>query len=159
MHNGDMESPIAGSPVAQIAFAFRDIEAAKERFAALLGLPVPPTIYTDSGTAVNADHRGVPTDAKAKLAFFNLPNLQIELIEPIGDDSAWAEGMIQNGEGFHHIAFWTENATAVDEHLQGNGMARMQRGDMGDGQYVYYDGRPQHGMIIEVLEKVRTPLA
>jgi hypothetical protein len=154
-----MDNPIAGSPVAQIAFVFKDIEAAKLKFASMLGLPVPNTIYTEPGSVVNADHRGIPTDAKAKLAFFQLPNVQIELIEPISDDSAWAEGLIQNGEGFHHIAFWTENATAVDAHLKAEGMDRMQRGDMGDGQYVYYDGRPDHGLIVEVLEKVRTPLS
>lgn len=149
-----MESPFQNLPVAQIAFMYRDIEAAKERFAALLGQPVPPTIVTQPGDEVNADYRGTPTKAAAKLAFFHLPNVQIELIEPIGDDSAWAE----NPEGFHHIAFWVEGADQADQHLKSLGAERMQRGDMGEGQYVYYDVRKTHGMIIELLEKVRTPL-
>ena len=36
-------------------------------------------------------YRGKPSDAKAKLTFFQLENITIELIEPVGENSTWKE--------------------------------------------------------------------
>ena len=149
---------LSNRKLAQVAIAVKDIDAAAQRYATLLGVDVPNIIVTAPGNDVNATYRGMPTDCKAKLAFFDLGGVQLELIEPIGDDSAWAEGLRDGGETVHHLAFWTENLRDDKAVLEANGADMIQRGDMGDGQYAYFDGREPFGTMVELLEHKRTDL-
>jgi methylmalonyl-CoA/ethylmalonyl-CoA epimerase len=144
--------------LAQIAFVVRDIEEASRRWAGLLGVPVPEVEVTDPGRDVRASYRGAETDAQAKLAFFDLGGVQLELIEPVGEDSAWAEGLSRHGEGVHHLAFWVDDMKRSAGFLEGYGLPLIHRGDMGEGQYAYFDGEAQLGTMIELLERERTEL-
>lgn len=152
-------SSLGSRKLAQVAIVVKDIDAAITRFSALLSVEPPNVIVTQPGNSVNQTYRGASTNDQAKLAFFDLGGVQLELIEPIGDDSAWAEGLRNRGEGVHHIAFWTENMTDSARFLGQNGAPLIMRGDMGDGQYAYFDGQEQFGVMIEMLEKVRTPIS
>ena len=149
---------LSNCKLAQVAIAVNDIEAAMARYAALLGVPLPNIYDTDPGLQRNQTYRGEPSNSRARLAFFDLGPVQLELIQPIGADSAWAEGLKDAGEAVHHIAFWTENMRADKETLQAHGVEMIQRGDMGDGQYAYFDARDSFGTMIELLERQRTPL-
>jgi catechol 2,3-dioxygenase-like lactoylglutathione lyase family enzyme len=150
--------PLTSSKIAQVAIVVNDIEAGIKQYCALLGVAPPNIIETEPGAAVNQTYRGVPSNARAKLAFFDLGGVQLELIQPIGDDSAWAEGLRDTGESLHHVAFWTENMRQDKETLEASGAEMIQRGDMGEGQYAYFDGRSTLGTMIELLEHKRTPL-
>jgi catechol 2,3-dioxygenase-like lactoylglutathione lyase family enzyme len=154
-----MAQPLANKKLAQVAFVTKDIEAMKAKWAALLGVEIPNTIVTSPGSECRMTTRGIPSDAMCKLAFFDLGGVQLELIEPIGDGaSTWHEGLVE-GEGFHHIAFWTENMAEVKETLEAHGAPLVQRGDMGsEGQYAYYDGQAELLTRIEVLENKRTEI-
>ncbi|HEY3779623.1 MAG TPA: VOC family protein [Fimbriimonadaceae bacterium] len=139
--------------LSQIAFVVKDIEEARQRFAALLGVEAPPIITTPPGDEVGAVYRGRPTTDQANLVFFELPNIQLELIEPIGTESAWAEDLATKGEHVHHIAFWTEDMNAASSFVEGQGAPLVMRGDFGDhsGEYVYFDGKAKFGCFIEIL--------
>jgi methylmalonyl-CoA/ethylmalonyl-CoA epimerase len=152
---GMSTSPFSGNPVAQVAIVVHDIEAAKVRYGAFLGMDLPPTIITEPGDDVRMTYRGEPSNAQTKLAFFNLPNLQIELVEPMGGSSAWQEALDKNGEHVHHLAFWVEGMSKSIEFLAGQGIPMIQRGDMGEGQYAYFDGEKQLGLVLELLERKR----
>jgi hypothetical protein len=41
--------------------------------------------------------RGSPSQGRAKLAFFNLNNIVLEIIEPIGGLSTWSEFLEKHG--------------------------------------------------------------
>lgn len=151
-------SGVGSTKLAQIAIVTRDIERAIENYVTILGVPRPAVMITDPGNDVRATYRGQPTNAQAKLAFFDLGGVQLELIEPIGEDSAWFEGLDQRGEGVHHIAFWTEDMAAARTHLAQNGVPLIMRGDMGDGQYAYFDGQQSLGVMVELLEQRRTEI-
>lgn len=146
---------LENTTVAQIAIVVHDIEEACERWAQILGQPVPNVIITQPGNEVNMTYRGQPSNAQAKLAFFNLGQVQLELIEPVGEPSTWKEALDKNGESVHHIAFWTEDMQASAEFLKQHGIPLVQRGDMGEGQYAYFDAQQQLGVQIELLERVR----
>jgi MazG family protein len=66
------------------------------------------------------------------VVFIELPNTQFELIEPIGEDSAWYEGLAKAGNGFHHVAYWVEDMKAAHDELAEQGIVMIQRGDMGE---------------------------
>jgi len=151
-----MGNGLGSTTLAQVAFVVRDIESAVQRWADVLGVPAPNIITTQPGLQCEQTYHGVPSDAQAKLAFFNLGGVQLELIEPMGEaDSAWHEVLREKGEGFHHIAFWVEGMPTSAEFLKTKGIGMTHRGDMGEGQFAYFDANETLGVTIELLEKVR----
>ena len=72
--------------------------------------------------------------ARAKLAFFKMGQISLELIEPIGGPSTWKEFLDGHGDGVHHIAFRVKGMDDVLTYLNGKGLPTAQRGD--------YTGRP-----------------
>ena len=151
-----MDSAHLGSTtLAQVAILVRDIDAASKRYSDLLGLPVPNVIITQPGDEVQQTYKGVPSNAQAKLAFFSLGQVQLELIEPMGGESTWQEALDRNGESVHHIAFWVEGMQRSVDFLKTQGIPMIQRGDMGEGQYAYFGSEPQLGVALELLERKR----
>ena len=148
--------PLKGLALAQVAIGVRDIDAARRRWAAVLGVDVPEIVEVEAGSRVRMTYRGLPSDAWAKLAFFDLGGVSLELVEPVGDDSAWKDGLDRNGESIHHIAFWTDNMVETAAGLGDHDVELIQRGDMGEGQYAYFDATGPLGCVIELLEHGRS---
>ncbi len=149
------DSHLGSTTVAQIAVVVHNIEEAAKRYSDILGLPVPNVIITQPGNDVNMTYQGQPSNAQAKLAFFNLGQVQLELIEPMGGNSTWQEALDRKGEGVHHIAFWVEGMQRSVDFLKDHGIPMVQRGDMGEGQYAYFDAEQPLGLTLELLEKKR----
>jgi methylmalonyl-CoA/ethylmalonyl-CoA epimerase len=84
-----------------VGIAVRSIDAAREFFEKALGLTCEGTETVDS--------------QKVKAAFFSIGENHIELLEPTSDDSAVAKFLEKNGEGLHHVAYWTDN---MEEQLK-----------------------------------------
>jgi methylmalonyl-CoA/ethylmalonyl-CoA epimerase len=156
-HNGRMAA-LGNKKLAQVAIVVRDIEKAMDKWTALLECNRPKVLLVEPGNEANVTYRGVPSNATCKLAFFDLGGIQLELIEPIGQDSAWAEGLDEKGERVHHLAFWTEDMKASASALAETGIDLIHRGDMGEGQYAYFDGTGEVGTFLELLEAKRTPI-
>jgi len=150
-----MTENLGSNTLAQVAIVVHNIEEASKRYADILGLPVPEPIVTAPGLEANQTYRGAPSDARAKLAFFSVGQVQIELIEPLGGASTWQEVLDRKGEGVHHIAFWVEGMQKSVNFLKSRGIPMIQRGDMGEGQYAYFDAEAQLGVTLELLERVR----
>ena len=149
-------SPLKGLALAQVAIGVRDIDASRRRWAAVLGVDVPEIVEVEAGNAVRMTYRGLPSDARVRLAFFDLGGVSLELVEPVGADSAWQEGLDRNGEAVHHLAFWTENMVETAAELGDHDVELIQRGDMGEGQYAYFDATGPLGCVIELLEHKRS---
>jgi len=141
--------------LAQVGFIVRDIETTKQKFAEFLGVPVPPTQpcgeYAVTRTTVN----GQPApEANSKLAFFDLENVQLELIEPNGVKSTWQDFLDEHGEGMHHLAFAIKGTDEKVITLEAAGFKCVQRGKYGDGggEYAYFDAVDSLKCIFETLE-------
>jgi catechol 2,3-dioxygenase-like lactoylglutathione lyase family enzyme len=142
--------------ISQIAVVVRDIERAARTYADVFHLPVPKIIITEKEEVTHAKYRGAPTQARAKLAFFQMGSLSLELIEPVGGPSTWQEFLEKHGEGVHHIAFRIKGMEEVLTFLAGKGMPAVQRGDFKGGRYAYVDSEPALGVILELLESLPT---
>ena len=143
---------IGTNVICQIAVVVWDIERAARRYADIFGLEVPSSILTAPKEETNVRYRGQPTDARAKLAFLQMgPQLNIELIEPVGGPSVWQEHLDSHGEGVHHIAFRVESMDEVLAYLDGEGVPAVQRGDFTGGQYAYVDSAADLGVMLELL--------
>ncbi|MBN1874648.1 MAG: VOC family protein [Anaerolineae bacterium] len=145
------EQGLGTNIVCQIAVVVKDIEKSKKVYSDIFGLPDPDVIITDLEVG-KPMYKGQPTQARAKLAFFNMGQVSIELIEPIGEPSTWKDGLDEKGEGFHHIAFQIKDTDQVVAYLEGKGGTLVQQGHYTGGMYSYVDMTPQLGMVLELLE-------
>jgi hypothetical protein len=118
----------------------------------MLGLPVPDIIITDTVDLAHTEYQGETTPARAKLAFFHLGQVDLELIEPIGGPSTWQAQLDWHGESLHHLAFVIKGMKEKVAYLEAKGIPLVQRGDYTGGRYSYLDGTAQLGAVVELLE-------
>ncbi len=150
-----MGSGIGTKVICQIGLVVRDIEKTAKTYADVFGMEVPNVIITDTEEISHIKFRGAPTQARAKLAFFRMGDVSLELIEPVGEPSTWKEFLDEHGEGVHHIAFQIKGMDQVLAYLDGKGIPAVQRGDYTGGRYAYVDSAPSLGVILELLENFR----
>jgi hypothetical protein len=133
----------------------KDIDKARVAWARVLGVSAPEVSIAESHPSRPTRYRGNPSDAKAKLAFLDMGNLQIELIQPLGGKSTWQEFLDRNGEGIHHIAFSVKDINGVEKKFELHGMPTVQNGGWDGGAYSYIDASGDLGCILELLENYR----
>jgi len=83
-----------------IGIAVKSIETARKFYEEVLGLV--------------CEKEEVVESQKVRTAFYNVGDIHIELLEPTSDDSPIAKFLNKNGEGFHHIAYSTDD---IDSQL------------------------------------------
>ena len=144
---------LATRVVTQVGLVVRDIEKTAQVYADFLGVAVPPIQVTDSLEKSRATYRGNPTQARAKLAFFDIgPGLQLELIQPDEKPSTWREDLDRKGECVHHIAFQVRGMKGRIADLAAENMPLVQSGEYTGGRYAYIDANKDLKVLIELLE-------
>lgn len=148
-----MTQPTLGNNIVmQIGIIVHDVEAKARAWSEVLSLPMPNIIITDTVDKTRAEYNGRPTNARAKLAFFHLGQVDLELIEPIDGPSTWKDQLDQHGDGMHHIAFKIRGMKEKITYLDSKGVSLVQGGEYTGGRYAYLDGVAQLGTILELLE-------
>ncbi len=141
--------------VTQIGLVVHDIERTSQAYAEFFGVEKPQWFWTDAADVARTEYRGERSEARAKLAFFDMGPLQLELIEPDEHPSTWRESLDKNGEGFHHIAFVIDGMKEKIELLGNNGYPLLQKGEYEGGRYAYLDTFKDLKVIVELLENDR----
>jgi len=150
------EQGIGTTIVTQVGIVVRDIEKSVEQFSRIFGMEKPPISITAEYDQARTTYMGDPTAARAKLAFFHMGQVSIELIEPIGGPSTWQAFLDSKGEGVHHIAFRVKGTDDVAAFLGEQGIQIEQHGLYMGGQYTYLNSTAQLGVILELLENFET---
>lgn len=138
----------------QIALVTNDIEATKKQFATFLGMEVPPTVDAGKFEVTGTEYLGRPSpEAGCNMAFFNLENITIELIQPNENESTWRDYLEAHGPSLHHIAFNVENIHEGMDAMKNAGFKLTQWGKYGggDGAYAYFDCMKELNCFIELL--------
>ena len=149
-------SLIEEKKMTQVGIVVKDIEQASRAWANFLGIEEVPKINIASGhDSRPTNFRGERINATAKLAFFQLDNITIELIEPLDGPSTWGEFLEEHGPGIHHVAFHVGKMKHTVPLFEKNGIMEVQHGGWGTGEYAYMDGLDSLGLIIELLEHYR----
>jgi methylmalonyl-CoA/ethylmalonyl-CoA epimerase len=78
-----------------LGIAVRSIEEARKFYEGVLGL--------------TCEKEEVVPSQKVRTAFFKVGDVHIELLEPTSDDSSIAGFLEKKGEGFHHVAYLTDD--------------------------------------------------
>ncbi|OMD79698.1 VOC family protein [Paenibacillus sp. FSL P2-0121] len=138
--------------VTQIGILVNDVEKVSTAYAEFFGLEKPQIIVTDTEDQAQTRYNGEGTVARAKLAFFDMGSLQLELIEPDQQPSTWRDYLNEHGEGPHHIAFVVEGMKEKIMLLEGKGFPLQQKGEYTGGRYAYMDTFKELKVIVELLE-------
>jgi methylmalonyl-CoA/ethylmalonyl-CoA epimerase len=151
------EPALQPGTLCQVGFVVNDIEASARKYAETFGLPQPPIIQTPGFDKAKTTLNGQPSEATAKLAFFRMGQLVIELIEPDEKPSVWRDFLNQKGEGVHHIAFRVDNTETTEAAFARYGIRTGQQGLYvdGSGMYTYLDSAPYLGVMIELLQNFK----
>jgi hypothetical protein len=138
--------------ICQVGIIVKDIDKSSRAIADFFGLALPPAILTDSADKAKTLYHGAPTPARAKLAFFDMGQAQLELIEPDQNPSTWREFLDRHGEGVHHIAFVIDGMRQAIDMSVAKGVLLAQQGEYTGGRYAYLESFEKLGVILELLE-------
>ncbi len=145
-------APLESKRLAQVSFVVPDVESVATTLAGLFGLAVPEIQVTDSYDDTGVQFKGEPTDARAKLAFLELDNVTIELIEPIGSPNSYREALDDRGPGLHHLGFHTTDMERDVGRLEAGGASPVQSGRFRGGRYTHLEGYGDFPARIELLQ-------
>ena len=148
------DTPFGNNAVCQVGLIVNDIEAMARKYCEVFGVEMPPIIETQGYQISKTMYKGESCDATAKLAFFDMGQVQIELIEPDVQSSVWRDYLNEHGEGVHHIAFMVEDTNGTVKFLENHGIGVLQQGLYSDasGMYTYVDSALALGVMLERLQ-------
>ena len=148
-----MTQPALGTDkVIQVGIVVADVEETARAWSQILGLPMPEIRITDEFELAQTEYEGAPTAARARLAFLPMGQLDIELLEPIGEPSTWNDQLQRHGPSLHHVAFEIVGMGEKLAYLNSQGLKLIQRGEYIGGRYAYFDSQAELGAVLELLE-------
>ena len=106
---------------------------------------------TDIAVAFDLPAQGV------KVCFVNLPNSQIELIEPLGEDSPIHGFLAKNPKGGqHHICFEVEDILAARDEMRARGATILGTGEPRIGAHgtpiIFVHPKDMGGVLVELMQ-------
>lgn len=153
------------SKITQIGMVTADLDKMVKYYEEMLGVG-PWTVVADTkkgigAPATNTKVNGKRVDFDVKVAICMLDGFELEIIQPMGDKSIYAEHLKKHGEGvINHIAIVTPDNAKFREVMKANGIKSCQKGDVDPalGQsWDYYDGSQYFGTIFELHDKNPVP--
>ena len=104
-----MSGTISKNGFIQINIIVRDIEAAAEKWAQILGIEKPEIRPMRLEGGENYTYRGKPVSCEILFAVIEMNGFVLELHQPVSGPSTFQEFLDKHGEGVHHIGFEVGN--------------------------------------------------
>ena len=146
-----MSGPVLPGAIRQIGYIVRDFDKALAEF---VTLGVGP-FYVLRGIEQTGIYRGEECTVTLTLGLANSGDLQIEIIHQDDDaPSIYSEFTSAGGDGFHQLAYWTEDFDAALAAGQAAGWPVVwSGGEPGTARYAYFEPPPgTAATIIELME-------
>ena len=143
--------------IVQVGIVVEDMDAAIKGMKQLFDLDPDAT---SNNYYKNTWYRGEIITAPAKAAFYNFFNVQLEFLQPFGDDpSIWQDYLREGphrGHALHHLRFNVEDNDVASALMERAGVAKYMEGQSlvdPTARFTYYDAVPLVGFIIEAVTK------
>jgi methylmalonyl-CoA/ethylmalonyl-CoA epimerase len=141
-------SPFAGAQVKHVGLVIRDIDKAVVDYADFFGV-AHQKVMESKGMQWPDSYTG-DRSAWAKIGFFNLRGMLLDLVTPVGGASPWRNHLDRCGEGLQHLAIEVDDVDAAVADLIKRG-GRHEMGAKGAvSQYVNMDD--SLGITFEVMK-------
>jgi catechol 2,3-dioxygenase-like lactoylglutathione lyase family enzyme len=142
-------TPLPG-PIRQIGYVVTDLDKA---LAGWVELGVGPW-FVMRGLPQRVTYRGEPCEITLSLALANSGDLQVEVIQQEDDTpSIFTEFLSSGREGFHQLAYWTDDFEATMQAVEDAGWPIVWSGgeDVGT-RFAYAEPPGCPATIIEIME-------
>jgi len=115
------------------------------------------TMYRDMLGATSITERKALPEQGVWVSFVNLPNAQIELIEPYGDDSPIHAFLAKNPRGGqHHVCFEVADIFAARDDMRAKGATVLGTGEPRIGAHgvpvIFVHPKDMGGVLVELMQ-------
>jgi len=129
--------------ISHLGLAVKDLDAAIQLYEKVFGLKVA--------------HRWVAEADRMEAASFRVGDLEIELMQPLADDSPVGKFIAKRGEGIHHIAYRVEDVADALHKAREAGVATIDETPRagGDGKTLigFLHPRSTFGVLTELEQE------
>ncbi len=143
----DIKQQLQLPGVGQIGVVVEDVDRTIAFYESTFG--IGPWDIREVG-APNVWDRGEEKQIKARLAFADFGQVEIELIQILEGDSLHLAFLREHGEGLHHLGFFVKDFAAKLEQAKAMGFEVLQVDPFGQA-YAYLDTRQPGGIIFELI--------
>ena len=143
--------------IVQIGIITDDIERTKKGMLEVFGLEPDAGGHSVYKKSVYRD--GKVIDAEVVSAFYNFFNIQLELLQPIGDtDTVWSDYIKMGQSGLHHIRFDVDDQDRANRLMAEKGIRIWMEGTSlinPESRFTYYDSMDKLGFIVEAVTRAK----
>ena len=104
------------------------------------------------------EYKGTESKFTAKFCFFDLGNIELEIIQPLTGDTIWQDFLNEKGPGLHHIKFSVPSHEPTKKHFERNNIEISQRGSSvgknAGKEWVFYDTDEKVGFAVELMNEL-----
>jgi methylmalonyl-CoA/ethylmalonyl-CoA epimerase len=142
------------SNVIQIGIVVSDVNKAIEGYRDLLQVKRWNINYVDTtiGKGGNFHKNGKSIQAKAKIAWVNFGNVELELIEPQDQHSLYSDFLREHGPGIHHVMLGTPDYEGCLRHMDQQNIAAVGGGQLQGTRFQMFDTQELLGFICEIAD-------
>lgn len=143
----------------QVGVLTKDLEKYLKRLEETFGIgPWRISEYPPIGTNPFTEYMGEKGDFRAKFCFFNLGNIEIELIQPLSGNNIWDDFIEKHGNAIHHIKFLVDEHEPIKSYLYNKGYKIIQQGE-GVGPntgrvWAFYNTFDDIGFDVEIMNSI-----
>lgn len=114
-------------------------------------------LYRDVLGATSITEKWAMEEQGVWVCFVNLPNSQIELIEPLGDNSPLKGFLAKNpAGGQHHVCFEVQDILAARDEMKAKGATVLGTGEPRIGAHgtpvIFVHPKDMGGVLVELME-------
>ena len=151
------ELPFLKNGVAQIAIIVEDLDKAVEQYWKVFGIG-PWHIYTYGAPLVKSmSFHGEPTEYSMRIGLSYIGAMRIELIEPLTENTVYAEFVRDHGYGVHHFGILVDSMKDGLAEAENAGLRMTMDGAGfgrdGDGHFAYLDTEKLIGVTLELIDR------
>lgn len=113
--------------------------------------------FYESALGLALDQVKEAPDQKVKVAFLPAGESNIELVQPLTDDTGTAKFLEKRGEGIHHICLEVDDIEAALAQLKAHGAPLIDETPRpgAHGRVAFIHPKGAHGVLIELVEHER----
>jgi len=139
------------SETLQVALIVRDLDAAMRTYFDEYGIG-PWSVYEfDPGNVKDMRSRGEPVAWSWRLAVAQVGHVQWELVEPLDDDSIYAQFLAERGPGLHHVGVAVASYEEALAEAARRGQDVLLGGEYKGTEFAYLTTDGDLGVITEIF--------
>lgn len=95
-----------------------------------------------------------PENCVRKLAYYNFPEIELEVIEPVNAEPVWLDFLAKHGDCLHHVQFNVDNLSETVKRMEANGIQLIERGFSITNpkvEFLFFDTLSTLGYVTEIV--------